>query len=335
LQQLIERNWPKDQQEKKMDYKKAVRLYKVAQEWPRCGQDWGYVPQEVEAKSLIDGIAARYAQALMDRAEMARLGVTESDVLEHAHFCAHEDFAIGSLESIASAKEQRSTLHAAQRAEIALWESMTPEQRTTHRAAEQKAAAEARAAEAPAREAAWLADNAAWAAQVDARLAARAAQKEKNRAEARAAREKFDREVAAIREATKAARAEEAAQRAAKKAADEEATRAAVAAVRAEYAAYTAKLEAEKAAEAEKAKEVPPSNWLPVEVAPVRDDFQRQNYVFFWESALRALEPVIDAAEIAEKRAVKAAQRAAKAEVKQQPPKGFDVLAALLGGKNE
>ena len=321
-----------------MDYKKAVRLYKVAQEWPRCGQDWGYVPQEVEAKSLLDGIAARYAQALMYRAEMARLGVTESDVLEHAHFCAHAGFEIGSLESIASAKEQRSTLHAAQRAEIAHWESMTPEQRTAHRAAEQQAAAEKQAAEAPAREAAWLADNAEYAARVDAQIAAREARREKNRAEARAAREKFDREVAAIREATKAARAAEAAERAAKKAADEEATRAAVAAVRAEYAAYAAaKLEAEKAAkEAAVVKEVEPSNWLPMEAAPVMDDFRRQNYVFFWESALRALEPVVDAAEIAAKRAAKLAAKATKAGVKQAQPRGFDVLEALLlGGKNE
>jgi hypothetical protein len=313
-----------------MDYKKAVQLYKVAQEWPRCGQAWGTYPQESEAKSLLDGIAARYAQALMDRAAMTILGVTESEVLEHAHFCAHEDFAIGSLESIASAKEQRAAFHAAQRAEIELWESMTPEQRTAHRAAEQKAAAEKQAAEAPARQAAWLADNAAWAAQVDARLAARAAQKERNRAEALAAREKFNREVAAIREATKAARAAEAAERAAKKAADEEATRAAIAAVRAEYAAEKAAKEAEKAAkEAAVVKEVPPSDWLPVEAAPVMDDFRRQNYVFFWETALRALEPVIDAAEIAEKRAAKLAAKAEKAEVKQSP-KGFDVLASLL-----
>lgn len=317
-----------------MDYKKAVQLYQGAQEWPRCGQDWGTYPQESEAKSLLDGVATRYAQAMMNMAEMARLGVTESEVLEHAHFCAHADFEIGSLESISSAKAERAAFHAAQRAEIALWESMTPEQRTAHRAAEQKAAAEKQAAEAPAREAAWLEANAEYAARVDAQIAAREARREKNRAEARAARERFNQEVAAIREATKAARAEEAAQRAAKKAADEEADRAAVAAVRAEYAAYTAKLEAEKAEKAAKeaavVKEVEPSNWLPMESAPVMDDFRRQNYVFFWESALRALEPVIDDAEIAAKKAAKAAQRAAKAEVKQQPPKGFDVLAALL-----
>lgn len=314
-----------------MDYKKAVKMYQGAQEWPRCGQAWGTYPQEEEAKSLLEGVAARYAQALMNRAEMARLGVTEAEVLEHAHFCAHEDFAIGSLESIASAKAERAAFHAAQRAEIAHWESMTPEQRTAHRAAEQQAAAEKQAAEAPAREAAWLEANAEYAARVDAQIAAREARRERNRAEARAAREKFNQEVAAIREATKAARAAEAVERAAKKAADEEADRAAVAAVRAEYAAYTAKLEAEKAAK-EAAKEVEPSNWLPMEAAPVMDDFRRQNYVFFWQSALSALEPVVDAAEIAEKRAAKLAAKATKAEVK-APPKGFDVLASLLRGK--
>jgi len=320
------------------NYKKAVQLYKGAQEWPRCGQAWGTYPQEAEAKSLLDGVAARYAESLMNRAaDFARLGVTEAEVLKHAHICAHEGLAIDSLEGIASAKADRAAFHAAQRAEIALWDSLNPEERTAHRAAEQKAAAEQRAAEAPAREAAWLAENAAWAAQVDARLAARAAQKERDRAEARAAREKFNLEVAALREANKAAKAAEAAERAAKKAADEAATRAAVAAVRAEYAAYAAKLEAEKAEKAAKAaEEVTPSNWLPVEVAPVKDDFQRQNYEFFWESALSALEPAIDAAEIAakkaekaEKAAEKAAAKAAKAEVK-QAPKGFDVLASLL-----
>ena len=313
-----------------MDYKKAVQLYKGAQDWPRCGQDWGIYPEESEAKSLLDGIAARYAQALMDRAEMARLGVTESEVLKHAHHGAHAGFSIGSLESIASAKADRAAFYDAQRAEIALWESMTPEQRTAHRAAEQQVAAEKQAAESPAREAAWLAENAAYAAKVDARLAARAAQKERDRAEARAAREKFDREVAALREANKAAKAAEAAERAEKKAADEAATRAAVAAVRAEYAAYAAKLEAEKAEKAEKAKEVKPSDWLPVEVAPLRNDFQRQNYEFFWETALSAVEPVIDAAEIEQKRAAKLAAKAAKAEVKPQAPKGFDVLSSLL-----
>jgi hypothetical protein len=325
-----------------MDYKKAVQLYQGAQEWPRCGQAWGTYSQESEAKSLLDGIAERYAQALMNRAEMARLGVTEDEVLKHAHYCAHEGLSIDSLESIASEKADRASWNAAQRAEIALWESMTPEQRTAHRAAEQQAAAEQRAAEAPAREAAWLSENAAYAAKVDARLAARAAQKERDRAEARAAREKFDREVAALREANKASKAAEAAERAAAKAADEEATRAAVAAVRAEYAAA---LEAEKAAkaakEAEKAKEVRPSDWLPVEVAPLRNDFQRQNYEFFWESALSALEPVVDAAEIAAKKAAKLAAKAAKAEkaekaeeVKQQVPKGFDVLSSLLKEKS-
>lgn len=313
-----------------MDYKKAVQLYKGAQEWPRCGQAWGTYPQEEEAKSLLDGIAARYAESLMNRAEMARLGVTEDEVVKHAHFCAHENYAIGSLEPIASAKAERAAFHAEQAQEIALWRSMTPEQRTDHRAAEQQAAAEKQAAEAPAREAAWLAENREYAARVDAQIAAREAIREKNRAEARAARDKFNQEVASLREATKAARAEEAAQRAAKKAADEEATRAAVAAVRAEYAAYTAKLEAEKAAK-EAAKEVEPSNWLPVEAAPVRDDFQRQNYEFFWETALRALEPVVDAAEIAAKKAEKAAQRAAKAEKAEvKAPRGFDVLASLL-----
>ena len=124
-----------------MDYKKAVSLYRVAQEWPRCGQDWGTYPQEAEAKSLLDGVATRYAQALMNRDEMARLGVTESEVLEHAHFCAHAEYSIGSLESIASAKAERAAWNAAQRAEIALWESMTPEQRAAHLDAEQKAAA--------------------------------------------------------------------------------------------------------------------------------------------------------------------------------------------------
>ena len=324
-----------------MNHKKAVQLYKGAQAWPRCGQDWGTYPQESEAKSLLDGVAERYAQALMNRAEMARLGVTEDAVLKHAHYCAHEGVATNSLEDIASSKAGWAAFHAAQRAEIALWDSMNPEQRTAHRAAEQQAAAEKQAAESPAREAAWLAENAAYAAKVDARLAARAAQKERDRAEARAAREKFDREVAAIREANKAAKAAEAAERAEKKAADEAATRAAVAAVRAEYAAYAAKLEAEKAEKAAKeaavVKEVPPSNWLPVEVAPLRNDFQRQNYEFFWESALSAMIPSIDAAEIEQKRAAKLAAKAAKAEkaekaeeVKQQAPKGFDVLSSLL-----
>ena len=319
-----------------MDYKKAVQLYKGAQEWPRCGQAWGTYPQESEAKSLLDGVATRYAQSLMNRDVMAQLGVTESEVLKHAHICAHEGLATDSLESIASAKADRAAWNAAQAKELALWDSMNPEQRTAHRAAEQQAAAEARAAEAPAREAAWLADNAAWAAKVDARLAARAAQKERNRAEARAAREKFNREVAAEREANKAAKAAEAAERAAKKAADEEATRAAVAAVRAEYAAYAAKLEAEKAAKAEaeaeaEAEKAKASNWLPMEAAPVKDDFQRQNYEFFWGSALSALEPVIDAAEIEQKRAEKAAAKAEKAEKAEvKAPKGFDVLAALL-----
>jgi colicin import membrane protein len=267
---------------------------------------------------------------------MARLGLTESEVLKHAHICAHEGVETDSLESIASAKADKAAFHAAQAKELALWDSMNPEQRTAHRAAEQQAAAEKQAEESPARQAAWLADNAAWAAKVDARLAARAAKKERDRAEARAAREKFDREVASLREANKAAKAAEAAERAAKKAADEEATRAAVAAVRAEYAA---KLEAEKAAKAEaeaekaaKAAEVAPSDWLPVEATPVLNDFQRQNYEFFWGSALSALEPVIDAAEIEQKRAEKAAAKAAakaeKAEVK--APRGFDVLGSLL-----
>lgn len=310
-----------------MDYKKAVKMYQGAQEWPRCGQGWGTYPQESEAKSLLDGVATRYAKALMDRAEMARLGVTESEVLEHAHFCAHEDFAIGSLESIASAKAERAAFHAAQRAEIAHWESMTPEQRTAHRAAEQQAAAEKQAAEAPAREAAWLEANAEYAARVDAQIAAREARREKNRAEARAAREKFNREVAALREATKAARAEEAAQRAEKKAADEEATRAAIAAVRAEYAAYeAAKLEAEKAA-----KEAAHSDWLPggVERPPLQG-VERLDYEQLWKFLLNTAEFQAAEKQAAEPAPAPAPEPAPVAPTPWAPPTPKEVFAQAL-----